>query len=114
MCMRLHTAGLGLAAIKQQVLQQRLPEYSSLRMHAVQDLFQAHVDVDALCAAINAPRPTELTPKGFQHRISRLCLAQPQTIVLPEATDQRVLKAGTLLPALLCVCTCTHTLGHVC
>ena len=62
-------------------------------MCALQDLFQQHADVDALCAALDAPRPTELGPRAFQHRINKLCLAQPQTIVLPEATDQRVLKA---------------------
>ena len=58
----------------------------------MQELFQAHVDIEALCGALDVPKSTELHPKGFQHRINRLCLAQPQTIVLPEAEDLRIIK----------------------
>ena len=63
----------------------------------MQELFQAHVDIEALCGALDVPKSTELHPKGFQHRINRLCLAQPQTIILPEAEDLRIIKVLHLI-----------------
>ena len=65
----------------------------SPRVMAAQELFQAHVDLDALCGALDLPRSAELHPKGFQQRTNRLCLAQPQSIVLPEGGDPRIIKA---------------------
>ena len=66
------------------------------RAKAVQELFQRHVDAEALLAALDAPRQAALNPKGFSHRLHHACLAQPQHIVLPEGLDRRVVQVQPL------------------
>lgn len=65
-----------------------------------QALFHRHVDADALLAALNAPRHTALTPKGFMHRLHQSCLHSPQRIVLPESLDPRIMQARRPPPLL--------------
>ena len=58
----------------------------------LQAMFQRHIDAEALLQLLDAPRATLLGPKAFLHRMHRLCLDQPQHIVLPEGLDRRIVQ----------------------
>ncbi|KIY92129.1 phosphate acetyltransferase, partial [Monoraphidium neglectum] len=60
-------------------------------------LFDSHVDANTLVQNLEASELLDagrVTPKMFSYQIKSMCLRNPQTIVLPEATDSRVLLAA--------------------
>ena len=70
-----------------------LPDSSSKIKHA-EDLFARYVDANVVAAQLALPKQAKLTPKRFIHGIHEKCKANQQHIVLPEATDRRVLSAA--------------------
>lgn len=68
------------------------------RSEAVQ-LFETHVDEDALLAALNVQRTQLRTPRMFEYQIMRKARLNKKTIVLPEAEDARILEAASIILA---------------
>ena len=60
-------------------------------------LFERSVDADKLRAKIAVTAPEVLTPKLFLHQIIRMAVANRKRIVLPEATEERILRATEAL-----------------
>ena len=60
-------------------------------------LFARNIDADKLRAKIAVPVPETLTPKLFLHQIIRMAAANHKRIVLPEATEERILRATEAL-----------------
>ncbi|HJE52657.1 MAG TPA: phosphate acetyltransferase [Tessaracoccus flavescens] len=60
-------------------------------------LFSAHVDEGALLEAIDFPRHEIRTPTMFEYQIQQMARSNKQRIVLPEATDDRVLEAASIV-----------------
>ncbi len=62
-------------------------------------LFEDHVDGDALLAALDVPRPSVVTPLMFEYTLLDRARSDGKHIVLPEGTDDRVLRAASTLLA---------------
>lgn len=60
-------------------------------------LFEEHVDTDALTQRISTIRPKGMTPKMFLYNLVQKARNDKKHIVLPEGTDERVLRAARLL-----------------
>ncbi len=61
-------------------------------------IFNERVDQEALLGAINLPESTVRTPLMFQHQLNEQARSDRKRIVLPEATDERILEsAATVL-----------------
>ena len=68
-------------------------------------VFEKHVDTAALRARINAVRSTRITPLMFTQKLVERAEADRKRIVLPEGTDERILRQlrsffGVELPTL--------------
>lgn len=63
------------------------------------ELFESHVDEDALLAALNLDRTPLRTPRMFEYQIMRKARLNKKTIVLPEAEDARILEAASIILA---------------
>ncbi len=61
------------------------------------NLFQTHVDADGLIERISAEKSTIMTPKMFEFRMLQRARSNKQHIVLPEGTEERVLRAAEIL-----------------
>ena len=60
-------------------------------------LFAANVDEQALLTAIDLPRTEIRTPTMFEHQAMQMARSNRQRIVLPEATDDRILQAAEIV-----------------
>ncbi len=60
-------------------------------------LFETHVDGDDLLDRIDVTRSIAVTPLMFEYTLLDRARAQPRHIVLPEGTDERVLRAADIL-----------------
>ncbi|HWK28622.1 MAG TPA: phosphate acetyltransferase [Solirubrobacter sp.] len=60
-------------------------------------LFETHVDGEALLDRIDVARSDVVTPLMFEYTLLDRARAQPRHIVLPEGTDERVLRAADIL-----------------
>jgi phosphate acetyltransferase len=60
-------------------------------------LFEENVDTDALATRISTIRPTGMTPKMFLFNLVQKAKRDKKHIVLPEGTDERILRAARLL-----------------
>lgn len=70
---------------------------SPRKIEAARNLFASYVDSEALLAAIDLPRTGIRTPTMFEHQLMGLARAHRRRIVLPEATDDRVLTAADVV-----------------
>lgn len=71
---------------------------SSVRkIEVARNLFSSHVDGDQLLAAIDLPRSEIRTPTMFEHQLMQMARAHRRRIVLPEATDDRILTAADVV-----------------
>ncbi len=70
---------------------------SPRKIEAARNLFASYVDSEALLAAIDLPRTGIRTPTMFEHQLMGLARAHRRRIVLPEATDDRVLTAADIV-----------------
>ena len=60
-------------------------------------IFGSHVDVEALERRIDVSRSARVTPMMFEYELLERAAADPQHIVLPEGTDERILRAAEIL-----------------
>ncbi|MFT3888208.1 MAG: phosphate acetyltransferase [Arachnia sp.] len=67
---------------------------SARKIEVSRALFSEHVDEPALLAAIDLTRAEIRTPTMFEYQIQRQARSNRQRIVLPEASDNRVLIAA--------------------
>ncbi|PID53389.1 MAG: phosphate acetyltransferase, partial [Micrococcales bacterium] len=58
------------------------------------DLFEKHVDIQAEIDRLNLERPSVVTPLMFEHKLVSVAQRSATTIVLPEGTEPRILKAA--------------------
>ena len=59
--------------------------------------FDEHIDPGALLAQLDVPRSTVVTPLAFEAVLLERARADRQRIVLPEGTDDRILRAASRL-----------------
>lgn len=66
------------------------------RMERVMESVAEHLDLPALLEQLAAPTELRLSPPAFFHRLSELAAAANKTIVLPEGTEPRTIRAAAL------------------
>ena len=77
----------------------RLTAGSQRKVDTARALFEQHVDGAALLAALDLPRPEVVTPLMFEYELIERARADRKHIVLPEGSDDRILRAATTLLA---------------
>lgn len=60
-------------------------------------LFDKHIDTKTLEEKIITFKPRGMTPKMFEYKLVQMAKRQRRHIVLPEGTDERILKAAAIL-----------------
>ncbi|MGW1653512.1 phosphate acetyltransferase [Streptomyces atratus] len=60
-------------------------------------LFERHVDTGALLEGISVARSGRVTPMMFEHELLEQARADRRRVVLPEGTEERVLRAADVL-----------------
>ncbi|MFI0237546.1 phosphate acetyltransferase [Streptomyces sp. NPDC016845] len=60
-------------------------------------LFERYVDTAGLLRTIQAPSSDRLTPMMFEHKLLERARSQRRRVVLPEGTEERVLRAADVL-----------------
>lgn len=64
------------------------------------DLFNRHIDVEQLLEELDTFEPEGMTPRMFQYNLIQRAKSEKKHIVLPEGSDDRILKAAAQLTAL--------------
>lgn len=59
--------------------------------------FEANVNAEELISAVEAPFKAPTTPYAFQYSLLGKAKADKRTIVLPEGTEDRIIKAADYL-----------------
>ncbi|GAB3114724.1 phosphate acetyltransferase [Janibacter alkaliphilus] len=72
---------------------------SQRKLDVARSTFAAHVDTDALLAAVDLPRSEVVTPLIFEYDLIERARADRRHVVLPEGDDDRVLRAASTLLA---------------
>lgn len=67
------------------------------RIATAMGLFDAHVDIEKLAEKISINRTGAVTPLMFEYELFERAKANRKHIVLPEGTDDRILKATDIL-----------------
>jgi len=67
------------------------------KIDAALSLFARHVDTDRLRDEISIEMPEVLTPKLFLHNIIHKAAQNKKRIVLPEGTEERILRAAEIV-----------------
>ncbi len=70
-----------------------LPE-NATKIQAALNLFDAYADTEALAKLIIESRASKVTPKMFEYELIHKAKMQKRHIVLPEGTDDRILRAA--------------------
>ena len=70
---------------------------SPRKVEVARDLFDRHVDEEALLLAIDLPRSEIRTPTMFEHQLMQMARRNLKRIVLPEAGDDRILRAADVV-----------------
>ncbi|MDO5066031.1 MAG: phosphate acetyltransferase [Propionibacteriaceae bacterium] len=70
---------------------------SARKVEVARDLFDRHVDEEALLQAIDLPRSEIRTPTMFEHQLMQMARRDLKRIVLPEAGDDRILRAADVV-----------------
>ncbi|MFV0425827.1 MAG: phosphate acetyltransferase [Beutenbergiaceae bacterium] len=72
---------------------------SHRKLNIARSSFAAHVDGDALLNAVDLPRSQVVTPLMFEYDLIERARTDRKHIVLPEGSDDRILKAASTLLA---------------
>jgi phosphate acetyltransferase len=75
----------------------RLTGQSQRKIDTALSLFEQHVDGSALLAALDVERPEVVTPLMFEFALLDRARANKQHVVLPEGSDDRILRAASTL-----------------
>jgi phosphate acetyltransferase len=70
---------------------------SARKLSTALGLFEEHVDGDELEARVEVVRPERVTPLMFQYELIQRARADRKHVVLPEGTDERILRATETL-----------------
>lgn len=77
----------------------RITSESTRKIDLAQTAFEQAVDGDDLLRRLNVPQSDVVTPLMFEYSLIERARARKQRIVLPEGTDDRVLKAAATVLA---------------
>ncbi|GAA2217851.1 phosphate acetyltransferase [Promicromonospora sukumoe] len=77
----------------------RVDKNSVRKVETARALFERNVDSAALAARLDLPRPQVVTPLMFEYQLIERARADRRHIVLPEGTDDRILRAGSTVLA---------------
>lgn len=75
----------------------RLSRQSPRKVDAALALFDRHVDGEALLDQLAVARSSAVTPLMFEHQLIDEAVAHRKHIVLPEGTEERILRAADVL-----------------
>ena len=75
----------------------KLSNTSSQKVNLSLELFEKHVDVEALSELVESFQPKGMTPKMFNYTLVQKARSEKKHIVLPEGTDARILRAAEML-----------------
>lgn len=67
------------------------------KIQAALGVFEATVDLDALVQRIDVARSTAVTPAMFEYELIEQAKHERKRIVLPEGSDERILRAAEIL-----------------
>lgn len=67
------------------------------KIEVARTLFAESIDAEQLSRALDVPRTEIRTPTMFEHQLMQLARSARRRIVLPEATDDRVLEAASIV-----------------
>ncbi|WP_036964996.1 phosphate acetyltransferase [Promicromonospora kroppenstedtii] len=77
----------------------RVDKRSVRKVETARALFERNVDSAALAARLDLPRPEVVTPLMFQYQLIERARADRRHIVLPEGSDDRILRAASTVLA---------------
>ncbi len=60
-------------------------------------LFEKHIDLEAFSKEVQVDQPVVMTPKMFLYNLQKIAARSRKRIVLPEGSDDRILKAIEIL-----------------
>ncbi len=91
--------GLGTFTTAERLMRVRGPmtKGSTSKVETARRLFAEQVDQAALLAAVDVPASEVRTPLMFEYQLVERARADRRHIVLPEATDDRILEAAAIL-----------------
>jgi phosphate acetyltransferase len=78
-------------------VQGRINAGSTRKIHAALSCFERAVDVAELARRIEVTRSDRVTPLMFEYDLIERARADPRQIVLPEGTDERILRATEMV-----------------
>ncbi|GHJ36117.1 phosphate acetyltransferase [Streptomyces sp. TS71-3] len=84
-------------ATRLQVLEGKLSAATPRKAETALGLFERFTDGGALLDLISAPSSTRVTPMMFENRLLEQARAVPRRVVLPEGTEERILRAAEVL-----------------
>ena len=70
---------------------------SPRKIEIARRIFSENVDGERLLETLQVHRSSVVTPLMFEHQLMELARSNRQTIVLPEATDDRILESAAIL-----------------
>ncbi len=70
---------------------------SPRKVEVARRLFNDHVDADALMSRLNVQRGEIRTPRMFEYQLMQEARRQVRTIVMPEASDDRILESASII-----------------
>ncbi len=70
---------------------------SPRKVEVARRLFAEHIDAEKLMNALHVHRTEVVTPLMFEHQLQETARADRQTIVLPEASDDRILTSADIV-----------------
>ncbi len=91
--------GLGTYETARRIMQTRgrLAADSPRKYDTALALFEQHVDADVLLRLLDVSRSDVVTPLMFEYDLLDRARSEPRHIVLPEGTDDRILRAASTL-----------------
>ena len=78
-------------------LRSRINPGDQRRIASALGLFETHVDARALKKQFQAAKPEKITPKMFEFSLVQQARSNRQRVVLPEGTEDRILRAADIL-----------------
>ncbi|MFJ7153595.1 phosphate acetyltransferase [Streptomyces sp. NPDC101118] len=78
-------------------LQSRLNSATPRKLETALGLFERHVDTAELRDRISVARSTRVTPMMFEHQLLERARSERRRVVLPEGTEDRVLRAADVV-----------------
>ncbi|MFZ0529639.1 MAG: phosphate acetyltransferase [Propionicimonas sp.] len=70
---------------------------SPRKVEMARRIFSENVDVPALLKALQVHRSAVMTPLMFEHQLQEIARSDRRTIVMPESTDDRILRSADIL-----------------